>query len=292
MENNDIKFSPRIIIKILVLLIFFVLVVVLVLWFLKNREKLFISNKNKNPEITFVTSLGNIKFELYPDSAPNTVRNIIHLCKNGFYTGKIIYGQDFVGIHVGRNADGTEDKTKLKNLTIPENKKVNPEMEYSIKGEFKDNGIYTNNIKHEKYVLTLARPNFSKILPELKGVSLNSGRSEILILRGNFPNMNGKYAAFGKVIEGMDVVDKIQELELANTKKFKKFLETEKDSEKIKKAKEDYAKSMLDLNAYINPPVIKEVKVDTKGIYYEAPEYIEAFDFNKYVTQKYTKNDQ
>lgn len=136
-----------------------------------------------NPIVTIEMENGGIiKAELYPAKAPNTVNNFISLVNHGFYDGIIfhrviegfmIQGGDPEGIGIGGPG-------------------------YSIKGEFARNGFKTNDIKHERGVLSMAR----SMLP-------NSAGSQFFIMHQNSPHLDGDYAAFGKVIEGMDVVDAI-----------------------------------------------------------------------------------
>lgn len=123
-----------------------------------------------------------IKAELYPDKAPNTVNNFIDLVKSGFYNGIIfhrvingfmIQGGDPAG--VGTGGPG-----------------------YTIKGEFAWNGFKQNDIKHTRGVLSMAR-----------AMNPNSAGSQFFIMHQNAAHLDGQYAAFGKVIEGMDVVDGI-----------------------------------------------------------------------------------
>ena len=136
-----------------------------------------------NPIVTIEMENGGIiKAELYPAKAPNTVNNFISLINHGFYDGVIfhrviegfmIQGGDPQGIGIGGPG-------------------------YSIKGEFARNGFKTNDLKHERGVLSMAR----SMLP-------NSAGSQFFIMHQDSPHLDGDYAAFGKVIEGMDVVDAI-----------------------------------------------------------------------------------
>ncbi len=135
-----------------------------------------------NPIVTIEMENGDIiRAELYPAVAPNTVNNFISLINKGFYDGVIfhrvipgfmIQGGDPQGIGVGGPG-------------------------YSIKGEFARNG-FKNDLKHTAGVLSMAR----SMMP-------NSAGSQFFIMHKDAPHLDGDYAAFGKVIEGMDVVDKI-----------------------------------------------------------------------------------
>lgn len=136
----------------------------------------------KNPIVTFELENGKvIKAELYPDMAPNTVNNFISLINNGFYDGLIFHRviKDFViqgGCPEGSGMGGPG---------------------YSIKGEFSGNGI-SNDLKHTKGVLSMARAQ-----------NMNSGGSQFFIMHADMVHLDNQYAGFGKVIEGMDVVDDI-----------------------------------------------------------------------------------
>ena len=136
-----------------------------------------------NPIVTFKMQNGKIiKAELYPDKAPNTVNNFISLVRSGFYDGlgfhRIISGFMIQGGDPAGNGTGGPG--------------------YSIKGEFRMNGFAQNDIKHLRGVLSMAR----SMMP-------NSAGPQFFIMHENAAHLDGQYAAFGKVIEGMDVVDEI-----------------------------------------------------------------------------------
>ena len=135
-----------------------------------------------NPIITMTMADGSVmKFELYPDIAPNTVKNFISLVKKEFYDG-LIFHRVIEGFMIqGGDPDG--------------NGTGGPG--YSIKGEFSDNG-FENNLKHEPGVLSMAR----SMMP-------NSAGSQFFIMHKTSPHLDGAYAAFGKITEGLDVVNKI-----------------------------------------------------------------------------------
>lgn len=136
----------------------------------------------KNPEITFELQNGKtIKAELYPEVAPNTVNNFISLVNKGYYDG-LIFHRVINGFMIqGGCPDGT-------GMGGPG---------YQIRGEFSMNGV-KNDIKHDKGVLSMAR-----------AMNPNSAGSQFFIMHENSPHLDGQYAAFGKVIEGQDVVDAI-----------------------------------------------------------------------------------
>ena len=139
----------------------------------------------QNPIITFEMENGDImKAELYPQVAPNTVNNFISLVNKGFYDG-LIFHRVLNGFMIqGGDPEGT-------GMGGPG---------YGIKGEFAQNG-FANDLKHSAGVLSMAR----SMMP-------NSAGSQFFIMHKDAPHLDGAYAAFGKIIEGMDVVNKIAEV--------------------------------------------------------------------------------
>lgn len=137
-----------------------------------------------NPVVTFEMENGDIiKAELYPEIAPNTVRNFVSLVGKGFYDG-LIFHRVIRGFMIqGGCPNGT-------GMGGPG---------YSIKGEFAQNGV-ANDLKHTPGVLSMAR-----------AMHPDSAGSQFFIMHEAAPHLDGAYAAFGKVAEGMDVVNKIAE---------------------------------------------------------------------------------
>ena len=137
-----------------------------------------------NPIVTITMESGDtIRLELYPEVAPISVNNFISLVKKNFYDG-LIFHRVIKGFMIqGGCPDGT-------GMGGPG---------YSIKGEFAMNGV-ENNLKHTEGVLSMAR-----------AMNPNTAGSQFFIMHKNSPHLDGQYAAFGKVIEGMDVVNKIAE---------------------------------------------------------------------------------
>ena len=138
----------------------------------------------QNPVVTFEMEDGSIiKAELYPEVAPNTVNNFISLIQKNFYDG-LIFHRVIRGFMIqGGDPEGT-------GCGGPG---------YSIKGEFSQNG-FKNDLKHTEGVLSMAR----SMMPDSAG-------SQFFIMHKNSPHLDGSYAAFGKIIEGIDVVNKIAE---------------------------------------------------------------------------------
>lgn len=136
----------------------------------------------RNPQVTITMQDGKkIVVELYPQVAPNTVNNFVSLVNKGFYNGLIFHRviRGFMiqgGCPEGRGTGGPK---------------------YSIKGEFSQNG-FKNDLKHERGVISMAR-----------AMNPNSAGSQFFIMHQDSPHLDGQYAAFGRVIEGMDVVDEI-----------------------------------------------------------------------------------
>ena len=169
----------------------------------------------QNPIVTITMNTGDVmKLELYPEIAPISVNNFISLVNKGFYDGIIfhrvikgfmIQGGDPEGIGVGGPG-------------------------YSIKGEFAANG-FENNLKHTEGVLSMAR-----------SMNPNSAGSQFFIMHKDAPHLDGSYAAFGKIIEGMEVVNKIAEV------------------------RTDWNDKPME------PQVMEKVVVDTFGVEYPEPE--------------------
>ena len=136
----------------------------------------------KNPIVTMLMENGDmIRLELYPEIAPQSVRNFIYLINKGFYNG-LIFHRVIPGFMIqGGCPRGTGTGGPG----------------YSIKGEFARNGV-KNDLKHTRGVLSMAR----SMLP-------NSAGSQFFIMHEDSPHLDGSYAAFGKVIEGIEAVDKI-----------------------------------------------------------------------------------
>ena len=170
---------------------------------------------DQNPIVTFTMENGDtMKAELYPEVAPNTVNNFISLVKKGFYDG-LIFHRIISGFMIqGGDPDGT-------GMGGPG---------YSIKGEFSYNGV-DNNLKHSRGVLSMARAQHP-----------DSAGSQFFIMHANAPHLDGQYAAFGKLIEGENVLDSIASVDTDWNDRPRK------------------------------PQVMKTVTVETFGVDYDEPE--------------------
>ena len=136
-----------------------------------------------NPKIRFeIENYGTIEAELYPDKAPNTVKNFLGLVESGFFSGKI-----FHRIIAGFMIQGGGYDVEFNHYEVE-----------SIRGEFRANGFPQNDIKHTCGVLSMART-----------MAPNSASSQFFIMHEDAPHLDGQYAAFGAVTEGIEVVDKI-----------------------------------------------------------------------------------
>ena len=138
-----------------------------------------------NPIVTLEMENGGvIRAELYPDVAPITVKNFVDLAEKGFYDG-LIFHRVIPGFMIqGGDPTGT-------GMGGPG---------YSIKGEFSANGFKKNTLKHTRGVLSMAR-----------SMMKDSAGSQFFVMHADAPHLDGQYAAFGKVIEGMDAVDHVAE---------------------------------------------------------------------------------
>ena len=143
----------------------------------------------QNPIATITMEDGGvIKLELYPEIAPNTVKNFIHLANSGFYDG-VIFHRVIEGFMIqGGDPDG----------------RGTGGPGYRIKGEFSNNN-HKNDLSHERGVISMARQGN----PYFPASAYNTAGSQFFIMHADSDFLDGDYAAFGKVIEGMDVVDRI-----------------------------------------------------------------------------------
>ena len=145
-----------------------------------------------NPKIKInVKNFGTMTAELYPDIAPATVENFLSLAKQGFFNG-LIFHRVIKGFMIqGGGYDAA----------------FNHKETASIKGEFAANGFMGNNLKHTRGVLSMARTS-----------DPDSASSQFFIMHADAPHLDSQYAGFGKVIEGLDVIDRIASVKTATKK--------------------------------------------------------------------------
>ncbi len=211
----------------------------------------------ENPVATIdMGDLGIIKVELYPNYAPNTVANFIALANNGFYDGLTFHRTipDFMIQGGDPNGDGT-GSAKLSDVG------KEGDSNYVIKGEFIINKFTQNTLKHTRGVISMARGDYSSI-PGLATKGYNSACCQFFIMTTDNTSLDGLYASFGKVIDGMDVVDNISNVEVETR---------------------DSSDENLTADRPKNPPVIKSIRVDTHGVDYGLPETQEPFDYYSYL---------
>lgn len=174
---------------------------------------------DQNPIVTITMENGDVmRAELYPEIAPNTVHNFISLIQKGFYNGTIFHRVIPGFMLQGGDPDGS-------GMGGPG---------YAIRGEFRSNG-FQNDLKHTEGVLSMART-----------MAPDSAGSQFFIMHKDAPHLDGEYAAFGKITEGMDVVDKIANVETDFS-----------DRPRV-------------------PQVMKSVTVETFGVDYPMPETVQA----------------
>lgn len=220
--------------------------------------------KKQNPVATIeVENFGTIKVELYPDQAPETVSNFISLANRGFYDGTKFHRivKDFMIQAGSKGGDGTTS-AKLSDL-----KDGGEDKEYSIKGEFVSNSV-NNTIRFEEGVIAMARADYTTYYPSLSEESYNSGCSQFFIMTKENASLNGYYAAFGKVTEGMDIVHNIENVE-------------------VKAADNSSESGNTEVSTPVNPPVVTSIRVETYGIDYGLPNTLEPFDFNSWIYSQY-----
>lgn len=233
--------------------------------------------ESKNPIATIeVEGYGTIKVELYPEMAPSTVANFVALANNGFYNGTTFHRvvKDFMiqgGGYVVSETTNEETGEKEKELTIKSPKLSDLGMEgknseYCIKGEMIANG-YENTLKHEEGVISMARADYTSTSPALTEESYNSATSQFFIMTKYNQSLDGYYAAFGKVIEGLDIVHNIENVEI-------KPVESQE-----KEASEP-----------LNDIIIKTVTVETYGEDYGKPETVEPWNYYNWLYKMYGIN--
>lgn len=237
-----------------------------------------LTKKVQNPIATIeVQDYGTIKVELYPDQAPNTVTNFIALANRGFYNG-LTFHRVIPGFMIqggDKNGDGTGTPT------LDDLKGNGDTSTYAIKGEMIANNYTSNKIKLEKGVIAMARSDYSSISSTLTEEGYNSAGSQFFIMHEDNTSLNGMYAGFGKVIEGMDVVDKI-----ANTDVTYRSSELQ-DGEETPK---DENGKELTADMPINKPVITSITVETFGVNYGEPETMKPFDYYNYLMKNYSSS--
>ena len=293
-----------------ILLILAIIIVALLLLYLGiNYAKAGMNElkKDKNPVVTMeIEDYGTIKIELYPDMAPNTVKNFVALVNSGYYNGKTIseIGEDSIvggfDLSDGKQEDSEEKKDEEKATVegedteeeyVPGPKLSNiktlkdgeDDTAYSIAGEFVEAGFTDNTLSHQRGVISMKRDTYEDYQYQLSLLQMmgyesyidtlislmdDTAGSGFFIVTDTNTSYDGQYAAFGKVIEGMDVVDKISEA-------------------KVKEEKSDDEESSEEVTTKVPEKEIKisKVTVDTKGVDYGVPTTSTRFDFDALFSQ-------
>lgn len=230
-----------------------------------------VNQEVKNPEATFeIENYGTIKMELYPEYAPNTVTNFIKLIESGYYNNKVIYGKDEICMYMGRDENGELVNPTMGLISQDIEENSDDDYDYTIPGEFISNGFNTNTLRHEKGIVTLIRNDYTQYFSSLAEESYNSGNSQLgIMMSDDSSSLNGAYAAFGRIIEGMDILEKIyNEAEL-------KPVETDETGNETE--------SSDGIEQFANYPKITSASVETYGEDYGMPETQDAFDYNSYM---------
>ena len=245
------------------------------------------NNNISNPIVTMeVENFGTIKIELYPDQAPETVRNFIKLANNGFYNGLKFHRvvKDFM-IQGGDPEGNGTGSPKLSDLYNNDDENASYKYSdgtdakgsdsYSITGEFVANGYTKNTLNLTEGTIAMARSDYTSYSSTLATESYNSGSSQFFIMTSNdHTNLSGYYAGFGKVIEGMDVVKEIANVEC-------KAAESSGDSE------EGADTSEKEVSTPVNDVTITTVSVDTFGVDYGMPKALKPFNYMKWLYSMY-----
>lgn len=234
-----------------------------------------LTRKVENPIATIeIQDYGTIKVELYPNQAPNTVTNFIALANRGFYNGLTFHRTipEFMIQGGDKNGNGTGTPT------LDDLKGNGDTSAYAIKGEMLANNYTKNKIKMERGVIAMARSDYSSISSTLTEESYNSAGSQFFIMHGDATYLNGLYTGFGKVIEGMDIVDKIANLDVTYRSS---------DLAEGEEAPKGENGETLTADMPINRPVITSISVETYGVDYGEPETVEPFNYYNYLMQYY-----
>ena len=263
------KFSN--ILTIIALIVILVLIGTISYGYYKN-----ITMEVKNPIVTMeVQDYGVIKLELYPEETPKADANFIALAKNGYYNGLKFHRvvKDFMIQGGDKNGDGT-GAPELSDLgLVSEEDEKN--REYSITGEFLANG-YENKLKNKEGTISMARADYTSYSSQLATESYNSAGSQFFINTVDNSSLDGNYAVFGKVIEGMDVVHAIENVEVKSA-----------EDETTESTDSESSETQAEVSTPVTDVIISNVSVETYGIDYGMPETLEPFDYYNWIYQTY-----
>ncbi len=265
------KNKLSLIVKIIVLILILVILGGISFGYYKKSKQ-----EVKNPIVTMeVENFGTVKLELYPDLAPETVKNFIKLANNGFYNGLTFHRviKDFMIQGGDPNGDGT-GIPKLSDLNKDIEKDSSEDKEYCITGEFSDNGDKKNTLNLTEGTIVMARSDYTAYSSTLSKESYNSAGSQFFIMTtDDYTGLSGKYAGFGKVIEGMDVITKIASVEVT--------------SNSTNSSEESTDSSTAEVSKPVNDVKISSITVDTFGIDYGMPKTLSVFNYMKWLYSMY-----
>lgn len=256
-------------IKWMVLIVIVIVLIALIGFLLYNGVNAATSEPT-HPIATFeVQDYGTVKMELYPEYAPNTVANFIALIEAGYYNNKVIYGKDDICLYMAR--DASEEEAGEPTISLIDSSVEagsDDDYEYEINGEFIANEFEQNTLRHEKGVISLNRSDYTAY--GLTDESYNSGKARFSVMMTSAPNLNGVYCAFGKVTEGLEILEKIyNEVAIAEN-------ENGEESEEST------------LKEFATMPVITNVTIEKYGVDYGKPEVHKAFDIQEYINELYS----
>lgn len=262
-----------------ILVIIIVLLAVVVYGYVKK-----VAMEVKNPIVTMeVANYGTIKIKLYPEMAPETVANFVNLVENGYYDGLTFHriiegfmiqggGNKIVEKDVTDEATGETKKEttteavepKLSNLGIKLKKNQKDEA-YCIKGEFLENGYTKNTLRHKEGVISMARADYTQEYSStLTEESYNSATAQFFIMTEDNASLDGSYAPFGQVIDGIEVVRAIEKAEVKKAEK-----EGEEESTPVENI------------------VITKVTVDRQGVKYDKPNTLKPWNYSQWLYNMY-----
>lgn len=216
----------------------------------------------KNPIATIeIENYGTMTAELYPDQAPNTVANFIKLANNGFYNG-LTFHRTIPNFMI---QGGDPKGTGAGNATLDKLGYTSTE-DYSIPGEFILNGFKKNTVKHTEGTLSMARADYAQMGQSLAKKGYNSASAQFFIMTADNTQLDGQYAAFGRLITGLDIAKKISNVEVET-----------RDSKDTKKT----------ADKPVTPVKIKTIRVETFGSDYGMPNTLKPFDYYSYMMSQY-----
>ena len=258
------------VLKIILLILSLLIVLAVLAWLGYGYYKKY-TESIQNPVATIeVKNFGTIKVELYPDIAPETVANFITLANNGYYDGLKFHRviKDFMIQGGDKNGDG-KGNVSLSDLDKDIEAGSDKDRTYTIKGEFLANGYNKNNLNLVKGTIAMARADYTQYAQTLAKQSYNSAGSQFFIMTTDDNTyLSGYYAGFGKVTQGMDVVEKIAKVKVVSNSDDNSGTNSEES-----KPKKDV--------------VISSIKVDTFGANYGKPTTLEPFDLSAWFSSMY-----